>query len=1244
MPTFTLSQKKAHDSQRHISITANAGSGKTSVLVSRYCDLVQYGGMRPRSIAAITFTEKAASELRSRIAREFELRLSDETHSGYWDWLKRAREMFPSAVVTTIHGFCSQLLREFPIETGVAANFAVISGYERSELEEAALMEAIELALSDDPPPEFDDAYDTVRRVGRERMETILRHMLLNREGVLLSRMNGALSLEDDSLLERWDLRVEAAVRSLTLNASTRPALETLIGYLKEEPRERASALLAEIESATDLSEYLVGFNTLLREILLTGSGTPRKRSYELSGDEYAVLDSPASLLRDALSAASDLIAADTEPEVHAMLLHDTHVFLNIFDKALELYDARKERIGGLDFDDLQLRLFAALEDEEVRGDIVGRFDYIMVDEFQDTNELQYRIVRSMVRDFTDREVLCVVGDRKQSIYGFRGAEVEVFSTASKEIFEINREKGRADLPFEYKGEIIGEGTRDEALGEIRLDASFRLLPGICAYVNASCAPIMRPAGSAGFGVEYEPLVCARVSDGTGTVETILARPAEEREEEREIDDDGTSSDSPEEAELIARRILQMVRDEEVLVWDRPAGSDVEEARAVRFSDIAILCRKRSTFTDLERTLRAHGIPFMTHGSSGYFRTQEIYDIVNYLRALLNSRDDVALLGLLRSPFFAVSDTELYRMSLGPNKPGDANHLWARCERRSDSGEASAALARAVEMIRDDRAIGSRIPVSLLLKRIVERTGWRGAVVGAERGEQMLANIDKLIDMARAFESRGFTNLFDFVEQVTAQIDAEDMQSEAAVNSSREAVRLMTMHAAKGLEFPVVFLPSLHAPTRASTPPFFDRDLGFGWNWKFNGISYNPMVTALMKLQRRRKEQAEEARLFYVAVTRARDVLVLSGTLREEPTAHTMLDWALQPLPQLPDDNGSVQFTQSSLGFLDSDGERVSNREWRQNVQVLRDIPEEERYDVSEEGPVTFPSDLLALGELKAHARGEIYSASQFLTYSQCTTKYYLRYRLGIPEELGSAWDLDPDSSDSEDGTRFARFFRDAASSIDRMIEAAQNGSEEREKTILRIVDSLIILEPMEAEEATGLRGRLLEAFTSLLENPIAMRAIAPDGSRSETAKELRYPFRTAGGTEYLLGVMDRLTHHADGTLSFLQYKTLKLGDRRTTQVAESYLPQLRLYALLVSKLNPNQPVVSGTILFADAPGKPQEFTFSRFDMEGIEEEVTANIEDIRLLSYTGRANLPVTSPHCPLCPYWIEETCLLAR
>ena len=507
MAQFTLEQKKAHDHQRHISITANAGSGKTSVLVSRYCDLMEYRGYDPSEVAAITFTEKAAAELRSRIAREIESRLSDDSHRDCWERLKTVRERFPAAVVTTIHGFCGQIIREFPIDLGVPPNFAVISGYERTEMEEASLMEGIELALADEPEPRFEGAYDTVRRIGREQAEVILRMMLRSRETLTLMRDDGILTREADERISHWARTLDRAVRSLTLNASTRPVIELLIGHVKEGQREEAEGLLAAADRALDLEDFLETMSALFG-LLLTKSGGIRKRSYDADDDLTEELEESAKLLKRALAGAQKMLEADASDEIHRLLLNDTSQLFEIAREAETRYTERKGRVGGLDFEDLQLVLYEGLRNETVWERIAGRFRYIMVDEFQDTNELQYRIVREMAERLTGPDLLCIVGDRKQSIYGFRGAEVEVFAQATEEFRRVNRDLGRGEYPLAYRREFIEPESREEALGEIALNASFRLLPGICAFVNAACDPLMRQFSPSRYGVEYEPLVC----------------------------------------------------------------------------------------------------------------------------------------------------------------------------------------------------------------------------------------------------------------------------------------------------------------------------------------------------------------------------------------------------------------------------------------------------------------------------------------------------------------------------------------------------------------------------------------------------------------------------------------------------------------------------------------------------------------------------------------------------------------
>lgn len=1239
MALFTLDQKKAHDPHRHIAITANAGSGKTRVLVSRYCDIVELFGAWPDDIAAITFTEKAAAELRGRIAEELERRLGSDDHRDAWGRLKVAREKFPSAIVATIHGFCAQMLREFPIETDVPPNFSVVSGYERRRMSDDALMEAIENALGDSSNPDVERAYDLARRIGREKMEMILRMMLDKREIIHFSEASGVLALGREETLERWQRQIDAVVRSMLLNAGTIPAITEMLELLKEEWITELQAAFAAAHDSRSAAELIPRMRAL-RILLLTQEGSPRKRIFRLKGDEFDVLERPVAILNAAFSRASRFLDSSGDPALHGGMFDDARMLLSIHHDALDRYERRKERYNGLDFEDLQLRLLDALRDETIRTRIARRFRYMMIDEFQDTNELQYAIGHELLERLTHGH-LCIVGDRKQSIYGFRNADVEVFSKAGEDIRIANRNLGRDAEPLIFRNEEIAPESRDEMLGMIKLTASFRLLPSICAFVNQVCAPILRVNPGSQFGVEYEDLVSARRTEGRGGVEFMIASP--EPAPGDEGDADRCDVMWCPESEMLARRLHGIVAGKEAVVWDIPPGEEKEIARPARFSDMAILCRKRSHFASIESALRKHGIPFVTHGGVGFYSTQEIYDILNYLRALLNSRDDIALLGVLRSPFFGVSDAELFRLTL-QKKDDDGGDLWSRAMRHVASGRAEEPLRRAVEMIADDRDMAGRIPVSLLLGRIIERTGWRGAMIGAGRGEQSLANIDKLLEMARDYEGRGFTNLFDFVERTTEMVELGELESEAPINTGRDAIRLMTIHAAKGLEFPIVALPALHSLSRVSHEPFFDKDLGFGWNWRFNTTEFRPAVTALMGLRASDREHAEEARLFYVALTRARDLLILSGEYdHNRPPNGTMLAWALDPFGGIPDKNTALTLVAPSLRFLAPDGAREESQRWEQEIPFHLDIEDLPELDPFGAGPIPFRAGAVRIGELPAHAEGEIYSATQFLVHNQCPTKYYLKYRLGIPEELGAAYDLIPESRDIDDGTTFARIFRRAALRIDEAFAPALSTEiqgDDNRTAMERIIDEAVELEPIMPDQRADMRARLVEAFQHIRSSTTAMDILFPAGSLGHTGHELRMPF----GTEFLLGVMDRVVELEGGEYSIIQYKTRRIRPDEIKRAAGEYIPQLRFYAFLVAALNPRQQAIRTTIIFTELPDEPQSFTFSRFEIMRIEEELRNSIADIRSITYSGRRELPLRTPHCPDCPYWIENVCLLGK
>lgn len=1239
MPRFTYDQRKAHDATRHTAIEANAGSGKTRVLVSRYCDLVEgIGGaaVLPTRIAAITFTEKAAAELRERIANELNRRLQDEEHRRFWDRLERAREAFTNASVSTIHSFCMNLLRRFPVETGLSANFGVADAFEQRTWRIESVQEAIEEAMAPRDDGTASDAYDTARRLGRENLEGIAMMAMANREAIWFSEQEGVFRLGRSETLALWRIELERVVLRIVRAPAVFEAAERLLPYMKDEAAAAVSLALVHLQESTTPEEALTAWSALA-STAMTKKGGPLQKSFAVARGAFAEIESEIEGEVAVLSATSARIApfldARFDPMVETRLYKDVEVVRAIHSRAVEGYRRRLHRANALDYDDLQLRLLEVLRSNpEGRAAMSSEFDHIMIDEFQDTNEVQYAIARLLAEDLHGRSRLCVVGDTKQSIYGFRGAEVAVFQQAAEAMRQANITGGALSLPLRHGTELI-DGTEEERSGRIVLSASFRLLPSICAFVNSACAPLLRSGDPFGFGVGYEPLVCARGNEGGGDVEFLLASLPSKREGEGEIGSGAT--ELMVEEELIARRIAALVGSEEK-VWkeQQTAEGGAERVHApVDYGDIAILCRKRKHFAALEHELRRLGVPYTIHGGSGFYGTQEVYDLLNYLRVLDDPGDDLSLLGVLRSPFFGVSDLELYRTRRVPLEPGAT--LWDRLMERAKRTDVDLPLRRAAAMLKEDRAVAGRLQVALLIRRIVERTGWRGTVIGTRRGEQARANIDKLIESARTFDERGFASLHDFVVRIEQMVDVEQGEAEAPLNTGRSAVTIMTMHAAKGLEYPVVILPRLNEFSRVSGAPYFDKTLGLGWDWNHNGTEYRPAITRLMALRQGEREKAEEARLFYVALTRAKDRLILSGSIEEGKGVpeESMLAWAASPLGQLPEWNAQLPLRTRKLDFLEEDGMTVTAREWEQRVDVRWEVEEVERRGTEVQEYRVDPRTMM-LGTLPARARGEIYSATQFATYANCPTRFYLQYRLGIPESIAAAYDLDEERADSDEGTRFARIFRRAVVSLD---DLAGDRSPEM---LSEIVRDVLVAEPLLPDEEVRFAERLGDALRRMLDTPVAMDLLAPEGSTALCDHTMLAPLES----EFVRGVIDRVVERSDGTRSFVQFKTRRLKAEYVREAAEASLEQVRLYAWLVGRSAPDQSGVEGTVLFTEHPDLPQTFSFSRFELQRVEDSALRMVEDIRALSYTGRRSLPTRTPHCPHCPYFIDNLCLFER
>ncbi|MGC4005828.1 MAG: UvrD-helicase domain-containing protein [Pirellulales bacterium] len=437
-------------------------------------------------------------------------------------------------------------------------------------------------------------------------------------------------------------------------------------------------------------------------------------------------------------------------------------------------YDQRKRDENGLDFTDLQLRQRDLLLDPANQA-LVKRLGQdlrlMLVDECQDTDPVQIEILRALSGEGNK---LFVVGDYKQSIYRFRGADPSVFLA-------------------------LRQATPPQ--GRLPLSKNFRSQPGVLHFVNALFADALSTESE-----PYEPLQAARANVGAGANVEFLWPPGDAAR-------GATYENRRTEARWIAQRLRAILDSGEKLIDDPREGPC-----AVHPGDIAILFRALSNVQLYEDALREAGIPYYLVGGHAFYAQQEIFDLVNLLRAVHSPADEIALAGALRSPIFGLTDESLFRL-MREGKTLAAGLTNRETWRGFVTAEQTGPVERAATTIERLRAIKDRVSIAELIRSALEWTGYDAALVAEFLGERKLANLEKLIDMARVFDRSGTMGLGDFLTQLSDYVSAEPKESLAATHpENSKVVKLMTIHKSKGLEFPLVVVPDLGRAKRGGGP------------------------------------------------------------------------------------------------------------------------------------------------------------------------------------------------------------------------------------------------------------------------------------------------------------------------------------------------------------------------------------------------------------------------------------------
>ena len=898
---------------RNILVSAAAGSGKTAVLVERIITRItdRVHPVDIDSLLIVTFTNAAAGEMRERIRNAIEKKLEEEPENVH---LQRQLTLVHHAQITTIHSICQHVIRNYFHTIDLDPNFRIGDDGEmkllRNDVAEALIEEVYEKIEREKEAENKGEAGDTP---GAEKTDAAGYRRFVesyatgkNDEGL----KSLILSIYDFSMSYPWPLKwLEECKRAYAIETERElaeaswmePLLKCVELLLKEcaENTRRALAICRQADGPYMYEKALLDDMVLVEELQKAGNyleyaaafenmGTftrlSAKKDDAVSGEKKEQVKAIREQVKDSLKAIREQyfyqspcrMAEDIRGSREQM-----EVLLNLTGEFHEKFAAKKREKNLLDFNDLEHMALNILVKEEkgvpvptdAAGQFADKFAEIMIDEYQDSNLVQEYILTSVSGESRGVRNIFMVGDVKQSIYRFRLARPELFMEkyASYTVKDSPKQKIELHKNFRSRSQVLDSVNfifshiMTENLGNICYDEAAALYPGAC------------------FPEEEE--------EGSLDTELLLL----DLEAEAEAVEESGETAVELEARMIGKRIQELMRHGQVV--DKGTG----KYRPVQYRDIVILLRTVSGWSDtVAAVLTDMGIPAYTGSQSGYFSATEVQTVLALLKVVDNPEQEIPLAAVLRSPVVGLSDGELAAIrSLCREKS-----FPEACRRYRERGENQALIGKLEKFYRMLEDFRRRVPYTAmheLLWYILEKTGYADYAAAMPGGEQRRANLDMLAEKAMAYESTSYRGLFNFNRYIE-QLQKYDVDyGEANILGEEEnTVRIMSIHKSKGLEFPIVFVSGMNKSFNqqdSRSKLAMHPDYGIGCDFIDSELRVKTPTLLKKMIQRQLADEnlGEELRVLYVALTRAKEKLILTGAAKLEKKLKKWRQGAVTP-------------------------------------------------------------------------------------------------------------------------------------------------------------------------------------------------------------------------------------------------------------------------------------------------------------------------------------------------------------